>query len=363
IKLKLRSRGFIYFERDDLLAIAGTSESSLNTPILPHDIGGMITVLEQEEFLDYAKKQSLTYYLLSGLHDGLNLCTEDEEDEKPVPLVIAYYCPSWENKKSGIIGYSVITEIERPLFKSILEQELPEDSALSREDLLLYQTYSKDERIGELKLSKIFMFPSPLPISSNKWVSSTILADHLIGMIKTNGCNSAYLDIDSVRNILNQKGSYYSLPTVKEDDILPISKRNFKVALTFANDHRPLAKEVAEILTHHLGTNSVFYDDYYKSELAQVGLNEVLGKIYRRQSKLIVPFLSKNYKNRKWCNLEWRYISDMLFDSRLKKKLMPLKLDNSKIPNLLEQDGYVDISEYTPLEIAQTILKRLSTMK
>ena len=134
--------------------------------------------------------------------------------------------------------------------------------------------------------------------------------------------------------------------------------RRFRVALSFAGPNRPFVEEVAAILAEALGRDRVFYDKYYESELARPNLDTYLADIYRKESDLVVPFISAAYGGRVWCNLEWRQMRDILLNMA-GDRLMYFRFDQAELPGLLALDGYADISKRTPQEAANLILERL----
>jgi hypothetical protein len=138
-------------------------------------------------------------------------------------------------------------------------------------------------------------------------------------------------------------------------------QRRFRVALSFPGERRDYVQAVAVNLAAALGREHVLYDEYLTAELARPDLDLYLGKLYREESDLLVPFLCADYKRKKWCNLEWRQLRDILFALE-GDRIMPLRFDDTPIPGMLAIDGYVTISDRTPEEVAQLILERLRTV-
>src|SRR5579872_3942796 len=139
-----------------------------------------------------------------------------------------------------------------------------------------------------------------------------------------------------------------------------MADKRFKVALSFPGEHRAYIKEVAEHLSFALGKDNVFYDDYYKDELARPNLDDYLTNIYKNESGLVVYFLCEDYSKKKWCRLEWRVIKAIIFDMR-DDDLMQFRFDNFPIEGTLAIDGYIEILNNThdSKETSEFILKRL----
>lgn len=73
---------------------------------------------------------------------------------------------------------------------------------------------------------------------------------------------------------------------------------SFQIALFFPGDNRVYVEKVAELLKGDLGSNSVFYDFDYQSQIARPNADTLLQKIYRHNSKLILVFFVRNTQKR-----------------------------------------------------------------
>jgi hypothetical protein len=136
----------------------------------------------------------------------------------------------------------------------------------------------------------------------------------------------------------------------------------FLVALSFPGEVRGIVQPVASELASILGRSSVFYDTWYKAELARPNLDTYLQDIYANQSLLIAIFLARGYETKEWCGLEWRAIRELI-KKRRDDHVMPIRLDDTDIPGLFSLDGYVDAQPITPPETAQLIIERLNSLR
>lgn len=134
--------------------------------------------------------------------------------------------------------------------------------------------------------------------------------------------------------------------------------RRFRVALSFPGEHRSLVCAIADHLKSDLGSDSVFYDNDYVAELARPNLDVLLQRIYHDNSDLIAVFLCGDYVAKEWCGLEWRAIRDII-KQRRDATVMLLRLDQAEVPGLFSIDGHIDISTWSPAQIAEAIVKRL----
>ena len=137
-----------------------------------------------------------------------------------------------------------------------------------------------------------------------------------------------------------------------------IINKKFKVALSFPCNKREYVKEVAERLLKIIGEETVFYDNFYKAELARPNLDILLQDIYHQNSELIVVFLCKEYDKKEWCGLEFRAIRDLI-KKKNDKKIMFLRFDDIEIKGIFSIDGYIDLTFIKPEEAAELISKRI----
>ena len=92
--------------------------------------------------------------------------------------------------------------------------------------------------------------------------------------------------------------------------------------------------------------------------LARLDLDTYLQRIYHDGSDLIAVFLCAEYEKKDWCGLEWRAIRDLI-KNRNSAAIMPFRFDSTSIPGLFSIDGYVEIGQRSPSDVAALILQRL----
>lgn len=134
--------------------------------------------------------------------------------------------------------------------------------------------------------------------------------------------------------------------------------KRFQVALSFPGEDRAFVSRVAARLAEQLGQKRVLYDGYYEAEFARIDLDTHLQRLYHDESELIVVFLSANYELKEWCGLEWRAIRDII-KRRKESTVMPVRFDNTDIPGLFSNAGYIWVGDREPETIADLILQRL----
>jgi tetratricopeptide (TPR) repeat protein len=140
------------------------------------------------------------------------------------------------------------------------------------------------------------------------------------------------------------------------------SKPRFRVALSFPGEHRSIVEQVAEKLSTEVGWTQVLYDKFYEAEFARLDLDVYLPRLYREQSELIVLFLCPEYAAKRWCQLEWRHIRQLIATVDAGRIMLLSFGDPGDFSELgiLPGDGYVDVVGRPASEIAGLILQRLN---
>jgi TIR domain len=136
------------------------------------------------------------------------------------------------------------------------------------------------------------------------------------------------------------------------------ARRRFRIALSFPGDVRDRAERIADVLARTLGKDAVFYDRWYRAELARPNLDLYLQSIYKVESDLLVILLCAEYEQKEWCGLEWRVVRDLI-KGRESERIMFLRLDEAPIEGLLSIDGYLDVVMLRDEEVAEAILTRI----
>ena len=136
--------------------------------------------------------------------------------------------------------------------------------------------------------------------------------------------------------------------------------RRFKVALTFPGEKRNAVEPIAEALSRTYGRERVLYDHYHTAEFARPNLDVYLPRLYSQQADLIVVFLCPEYATKRWCNLEWRHIRQLLATAS-EDRIMFVSFDDpgdlSDI-GILRGDGWAPIGDLSADEAAALIAAR-----
>lgn len=130
----------------------------------------------------------------------------------------------------------------------------------------------------------------------------------------------------------------------------------YDVALSFAGEDRDYVKQVAD----QLRTNGVrvFYDEYERANLWGKELIGFLECVYKDKSKFVVIFVSKSYLINKWANHELQSALNRAFENK-GDYILPIRLDDTKLPGLHESIGYLPAKNLPPVDICEIFLNKI----
>ena len=132
------------------------------------------------------------------------------------------------------------------------------------------------------------------------------------------------------------------------------NNHNYDVALSFAGEDRNYAEHLASLLKQ--SGYKVFYDKYEQSSIWGKNLYTHLSEIYSKKARYCVMFLSQYYAKKLWTNHERMSAQERSFKES-KEYILPIRLDDTKIPGILDFTGYIDL-RYTSIEEVFGLLKK-----
>lgn len=133
----------------------------------------------------------------------------------------------------------------------------------------------------------------------------------------------------------------------------------YDVAISFAGEDRKVAEEIAVALKNK-GVK-VFYDDFEQDKLWGRNLIEYFQDIFEEKAKYCIMLLSENYEKKSWTNLERRVAQARAFRGK-GEYILPIRIDNTKIPGLPETIGYISLANNSIDDIASLVNRKLSSM-
>jgi hypothetical protein len=134
----------------------------------------------------------------------------------------------------------------------------------------------------------------------------------------------------------------------------------YNVALSFAGEDRLVARQLADLLRQ--SGFRVFFDEYEKSQLWGRDLYAHLSEVYKNRARYCVMFLSQSYSRKLWTNHERKAAQARSFrESR--EYILPLRLDDTEVPGILETTGYIDLRDTKIEDVYEILCQKLNEVK
>lgn len=140
-------------------------------------------------------------------------------------------------------------------------------------------------------------------------------------------------------------------------------KYKYSVALSFSGKQRSYVEQVSNELTR-LNVQH-FYDYNEQENLWGKDLARYLDKIYYEDAEYFIPFISKEYVETVWPNLELsaaldRNMND--FRPDFQKYILPVYFDDIRVNGIPKSVGYYDANKVTPEALAKAIYRKVSSV-
>jgi len=139
----------------------------------------------------------------------------------------------------------------------------------------------------------------------------------------------------------------------------PMMNYSYDVAISFAGEDRKFAEAVAAGL-RDAGT-TVFYDDFYASDLWGEDLSISLRKVYHESSRFCIMIISAHYVEKMWPNFERQQALERLIKQKGKAYILPVRLDgyNNEVPGLSGLIGFLSVDSNTPGRVVGAFLNKI----
>lgn len=138
---------------------------------------------------------------------------------------------------------------------------------------------------------------------------------------------------------------------------IPLGGYEFDVAVSFAGSERAQAENLAAILKK--AGVKVFYDKDHPDKLWGEDMTVALDRIYGKDARFFVPFVSSEYASRDWPRHELKSARARA----LREKgayILPIQVDPGvELEGVPETIGYLSRKEYSLEQIADILLKKL----
>ena len=128
----------------------------------------------------------------------------------------------------------------------------------------------------------------------------------------------------------------------------------YQVALSFAGEQRDYVEKVAR----HLRARKVkvFYDGFEKGSLWGQNAAEAFHKVFAQKSVWVVMFISAAYVEKPWPRHERQAALSRMEQGDY---ILPVRFDDTPVPDLLGTIIFLHAKEYTPAQLASKIAEKL----
>lgn len=132
----------------------------------------------------------------------------------------------------------------------------------------------------------------------------------------------------------------------------------YDAALSFAGEDREVARNLA---TRLIARNyRVFYDEFYQADLWGSDLAQQLSAVYGEQSRYCIIIVSQSYATKVWTRHEFQTaMAAALFGGDRDAYVLPLRLDDTKLPGLRPTIGYLDLRNFGVDDVAKLLMQKL----
>jgi RES domain-containing protein len=134
----------------------------------------------------------------------------------------------------------------------------------------------------------------------------------------------------------------------------------YDVALSFAGEQRRYVERVAVAL-RDAGLR-VFYDEFEQSRLWGRDLVAELDRIYRKEARCVVMFVSAEYREKKWTRHEFRSVLSTAIEQR-EEYVLPVRFDHTDLDGLAPSLCYADAAKTKPSALAKLILNKIALLR
>lgn len=130
----------------------------------------------------------------------------------------------------------------------------------------------------------------------------------------------------------------------------------FDVVISFAGEDRAVVERYAERLQD--SGLCVFYDEFERVDLWGKDLVVALSEVYQKRARFCAIFISQHYARKAWTNLEHRAAQARALRQH-QEYILPVRLDDTELPGLLETVSYIDLRSVGLDELVQTTLAKV----
>ena len=130
----------------------------------------------------------------------------------------------------------------------------------------------------------------------------------------------------------------------------------YDVALSFAQENRAVAEELASLLRDK--DIKVLFDEYPAAQPGSSDLVTHLAELFRTKARYCVMLISQHYPLKKWTQAE-RTSAQQHALRDANEYLIPVQLDQTEVPGIRETMAYRDLRQHSLESIADWLEQKL----
>jgi len=141
---------------------------------------------------------------------------------------------------------------------------------------------------------------------------------------------------------------------------------NYRIAISYSGKNREYVRKVCQYLNDYLTKDEFFYDEIHEALTIRPNPEKFLREVYSNKSQIVVVFLSEEFDNSRWCQLERSSVVAALDSGQLESdQVMPFSFGSMNTGGTLQLDGTKDIERDTvsPEECGKLIVDRLADLE
>lgn len=129
----------------------------------------------------------------------------------------------------------------------------------------------------------------------------------------------------------------------------------YDVVFSLAGKHSSFSQKLKDYLEKKGVTCWIYFDN--EAELVGKDQPAFFEELFIKKAKHCIILISDEYIGKEWTSLEKQYILSR--SMRDPNYLIPVQMDNAKLPGLSDTIGYISLKNRPPEEIGEIILKRI----
>ena len=133
----------------------------------------------------------------------------------------------------------------------------------------------------------------------------------------------------------------------------------YDVTVSFAEEDRPFVDRVVAQLKEK--KIRVFYDDHERINTWGKDLGLYLDKVYRKEAKFCVIFISEHYKRKRWTRHERDRAQARAYFAEHEEYILPFRLDAAELDGVSDTIAYLSKDNFNEGQLADAIFDKIKS--